>query len=92
MSAGRGASTLANMIDSIQNSGKIPAGISRSSSLLVEKREPQIEGFSVSETQPVGPGEYQFALKSIQNSGLDSVQKAKRLNLLNKQGRIYIGQ
>jgi len=92
MSAGRGASTLASGLDSLQNAGKFPAGISRAAGAMVEQREPEIEGFPVSETYQIGPNEYQAILKQIKSdTSLDSVQRAKRLNLLNK-GRIYTGQ
>lgn len=92
MSAGRGASTMASMIDSMQKGGKFPAGISRTAGAMVEQREPEIEGFPVSETYQIGPSEYQAILKQIKSdTSMDSVQRAKRLNLLNK-GRVYIGQ
>jgi len=92
MSAGRGASTMASMIDSMQKGGKFPAGISRTAGAMVEQREPEIEGFPVSETYQIGPNDYQAILKQIKSdTTMDSVQRAKRLNLLNK-GRVYIGQ
>jgi hypothetical protein len=57
-----------------------------------EQNEPKIEGYSAVETMQIAPIELPGAKAQIENSSLSSVEKAKRLNLLNKHGRVYLGQ
>lgn len=57
-----------------------------------DTKEPTYEGFPRSQTFQLTPIELPGAKVEIENSSLGSVEKAKRLNLLNKYGRIYIGQ
>jgi len=93
MSAGRGASTYANILDSLQNAGRIPGGMSRMSSDFIEKREPSVGGFPMSQTMQIGPNDYLNAKNGIeQDPSLSTTEKAKRLNLMHTYKRIYIGQ
>jgi hypothetical protein len=51
----------------------------------------EIEGFPINMTEEVPPAVMDMIEDDIQKSSLTATQKAKRLNLLNKHGRVYKG-
>lgn len=57
-----------------------------------EYKERTFEGFPASKTMQVMPQEVQMFESDIQKSDLSNVEKARRINLLRKHGRAYIGQ
>lgn len=75
--------------------GSLPPAIGASPTLVgmgLNKPEPTVEGFPLNSTQDVPPMMYQQAKDSIEKSNMPLSQKAKRLNLLNLHGKVFMGQ
>jgi hypothetical protein len=54
--------------------------------------EEKIEGFLINQTMPVNPQDVQAMEQALQKSEMTNMEKAKRLNLLRKHGRMAVGQ
>jgi len=90
---GRYGSGYANFLESMQEVGRVPIGGARVTSALIPQAEPKLQGFPTSQTQPVDFTQYADIKRDIENDPtMTKVEKANRLNLLNKYSRIYIGQ
>lgn len=61
--------------------------------LAFQQRPTLVEGFPSNMTQEIDPADVSlFDMEITKNSNLTPTQKAKRLQLLRKHGRIYLGQ
>ena len=93
--SGRAGSLKAGLINKVVNhpesmTMQIPAAIA--STVSRETNEPHVEGYPLSLTMPVNPMEMMQAGAELEKSDMPPTEKAKRMQLLNKHKRVYLGE
>lgn len=82
-------STIAKIPESIQFTNKLPVA----SGLAQTAQDRFIEGFPAEKTIPASPVEIDSEMSWVNgNQQMDSIEKSRRINLLKKHGRIYLGR